>query len=174
MARRPVPLNRRYGGWTGAACAALVLFLTLGTLIAVAMRAEGASALRPNDWAAVRFTIWQAVVSAAISVVLAVPVARALARRQFWGRGALITILGAPFILPVIVAVLGLIAVFGRSGVLASVMGWPISVFGIHGVILAHVFFNLPLATRLILQGWLSRLARRRRLGRSSTLLRII
>ena len=123
MARRPVPLNRRYGGWTGAACAALVLFLTLGTLIAVAMRAEGASALRPNDWAAVRFTIWQAVVSAAISVVLAVPVARALARRQFWGRRALITILGAPFILPVIVAVLGLIAVFGRSGVLASVMG---------------------------------------------------
>lgn len=167
MARRPVPLNRRYGGWTGAACAALVLFLTLGTLIAVAIRAEGASALRPNDWAAVRFTIWQAVVSAAISVVLAVPVARALARRQFWGRGALITILGAPFILPVIVAVLGLIAVFGRSGVLASVTGWPISVFGIHGVILAHVFFNLPLATRLILQGWLSIPAERFKLAAS-------
>ncbi len=42
--------------------------------------------------------------------------ARALARRRFPGRGALIALMGAPFLLPVIVAVLGLLAVFGRSG----------------------------------------------------------
>ena len=30
----------------------------------------------------------------------------------------------------------------------------PISIYGFHGVVLAHVFFNLPLATRFILQGW--------------------
>ena len=92
-----------------------------------------------------------------LSIVLAVPVARALARRSFFGRGVLITILGAPFILPVIVAVLGLIAVFGRSGYLGNILVWaglePISIYGIHGVILAHVFFNLPLATRLISTG---------------------
>ncbi len=46
------------------------------------------------------------------------PVARALARRRFRGRGLLVTLLGAPFILPVIVAVLGLIAIFGRNGAL--------------------------------------------------------
>jgi thiamine transport system permease protein len=98
------------------------------------------------------------VLSAALSVVLAIPVARALARRDFWGRRALITLLGAPFILPVIVAVLGLLAVFGRAGWISTALGWfgfdPISVYGLHGVVLAHVFFNLPLATRLILQGW--------------------
>jgi len=44
-----------------------------------------------------------------------VPVARALARRRFVGRGLLVTLLGAPFILPVIVAVLGLLAVFGSE-----------------------------------------------------------
>ena len=27
-------------------------------------------------------------------------------------------------------------------------------IYGLHGVVLAHVFFNLPLATRLILQAW--------------------
>jgi thiamine transport system permease protein len=93
-------------------------------------------------------------------VSLAVPVARALARRRFWGRGALITLLGAPFILPVIVAVLGLLTVFGRSGVLnqfGAALGLPlVSIYGLHGVVLAHVFFNLPLATRLLLQGWQS------------------
>ena len=75
-------------------------------------------------------------------------------------RGALVALLGAPFILPVIVAVLGLLTVFGRSGVLnqfGAALGLPsVSIYGLHGVVLAHVFFNLPLATRLLLQGWQS------------------
>ena len=34
-------------------------------------------------------------------------------------------------------------------------MGLPkLQIYGLHGVVLAHVFFNLPLATRLLLQGW--------------------
>lgn len=155
----------------GAGALALVLALTLGTLGAVALRAEVGAGLGPADWAAVRFTLIQAVLSAALSAALAVPVARALARRRFAGRGLLITLLGAPFILPVIVAVLGLIAVFGRSGIvsqaLISVGLEPISIYGFHGVVLAHVFFNLPLATRLILQGWLAIPAERFRLAAS-------
>jgi thiamine transport system permease protein len=146
-----------------------VLLLTLGTLGAVAWRAEWGSGLGAADWAAIRFTIFQALLSAGISVALAIPVARALARRQFRGRQLLITLLGAPFLLPVIVAVLGLLAVFGRSGLIndaLSVLGFPpISIFGMHGVVLAHVFFNLPLAIRFILQGWLSIPAERFRLA---------
>lgn len=150
---------------------ALVVLLTLGTLMAVAMRAEVGSGLSGADWAAIRFTLTQSFVSALLSVLLAIPVARALARRQFWGRGVLITLLGAPFILPVIVAVLGLLAVFGRNGVLNSALaaiGLPeVSIYGFHGVVLAHVFFNLPLATRFLLQGWLAIPAERFRLAAS-------
>ncbi|MBR9844315.1 MAG: thiamine/thiamine pyrophosphate ABC transporter permease ThiP, partial [Rhodobacteraceae bacterium] len=44
------------------------------------------------------------------------------------------------------------------SGVLNAALRWAglpeVQVYGLHGVVLAHVFFNLPLATRLILQGW--------------------
>ncbi|MEO0864737.1 MAG: thiamine/thiamine pyrophosphate ABC transporter permease ThiP, partial [Pseudomonadota bacterium] len=65
---------------------------------------------------------------------------------------------GAPFILPVIVAVMGLLTIFGRNGWLNAVLGAlglpEVSIYGAHGVVLAHVFFNMPLATRLILQGW--------------------
>lgn len=142
----------------GAAVVALLLLLIFGTLAAVALRAEGASQFRPSDWAALRFTLWQAFFSATISVALAIPVARALARQRFPGRGILITLLGAPFILPVLVAVLGLLTVFGGSGWLNAplrAMGLPgLSIYGAWGVVTAHVFFNLPLATRLILQAW--------------------
>ena len=105
--------------------------------------------------------------SAALSVLLAVPVARALARRRFPGRDLVVILLGAPFILPTIVAVLGLVAVFGRSGLVASATGWTPELYGPQGVVLAHVFFNLPLAVRLILQGWLSIPGERLRLAAS-------
>lgn len=143
----------------GAAAILLLLALIIGPLGALLWRAETPVALGVADFAAVRFTVLQATLSAFISVVLAVPVARALARRQFFGRGVLITLLGAPFILPVIVAVMGLLSVFGRGGIISEMLGWfglpPVHIYGLHGVVLAHVFFNLPLATRLILQGWL-------------------
>lgn len=146
------------GPGPGVGAAILVATLILGSLAAVALQAEGGGGIGPADWAAIRFTVTQAALSAGISVILAIPLARALARRRFAGRQALITLLGAPFILPVIVAVLGLLAVFGRSGWISDVLGLaglpPLRIYGLHGVVLAHVFFNLPLATRLILQGW--------------------
>ena len=139
---------------------ALVIVLSLGTLCAVALRADAGAGLQASDYAAIRFTVLQAVLSSGISCLLAIPVGRALARRNFVGRSILITLLGAPFILPVIVAILGILSVFGQSGLLAAfleMLGLPAPrIYGLHGVVLAHVFFNLPLATRLLLQGWLS------------------
>lgn len=140
------------------AAAGLVLALVLGPVLAVGIRGDWSGGLGPADWAALRFTVWQAALSALCSAALAVPVARALTRRRFPGRGLLLTLLGAPFLLPVIVAVLGLIAVFGRNGWISAglvALGLPpLSIYGLTGVVLAHVFLNLPLATRLILQGW--------------------
>lgn len=154
MAGRAQPVSALPG--TGAAL--LVAALILGTLGAVALRAEAGSGFGASDWAALRFTLTQAGLSALLSVGLAIPAARALARRRFPGRSLLIALLGAPFILPVIVAILGLLAVFGRAGWLSSLLGMfglePVQIYGLHGVVLAHVFFNLPLALRLILQGW--------------------
>lgn len=156
MAERTVEINT-VPGWIAAG---LVAVLILGTLGLVAMRADQITALSAADWAAIRFTLIQAILSALLSVILAIPVARALARRRFWGRETLISLLGAPFILPTIVAAIGLIAVFGRAGWISQIttaLGLaPLQIYGFHGVIIAHVFFNMPLATRLILEGWQS------------------
>jgi len=165
MASRARPL-----GLVAPALAVLLLALVIAPLAAVAARGAGLS-LGPADWAAVRFTLVQAVLSALLSTLLAIPVARALARRRFAGRGLLITLMGAPFLLPAVVAVLGLLAIFGRAGLLNSglaALGLPaFPIFGLQGVLLAHVFLNLPLAVRMILQGWLSIPAERIRLAQS-------
>lgn len=154
MAERAQPVS----AVPGVGAAGFLALLIFGTLAAVAFRAEPGGGLSGADWAAVRFTLLQASLSAIISVGLAVPVARALARRRFAGRRLLIALLGVPFILPVIVAVLGILEVFGRAGWISEALGLlglpPIRIYGLHGVVLAHVFLNLPLATRLILQGW--------------------
>ena len=168
MAHRALPLSVRAAGWAAAAFTAT---LVTGTLLAVALRAEAPARLGPADWAAVRFTLLQALASAALSCAAAVPVARALARRRFTGRAVLVTLLGAPFLMPSIVAVIGLLAVWGRSGWLSSLAAQaglpPLDVYGPLGVVLAHVFLNLPLATRLLLQGWLSIPSERFRLAAS-------
>lgn len=135
----------------------LVVMLVVAPVLALLSRA-GAGTMSASVWPAIRFTLLQASLSALISVSLAVPLAKALARRAFFGRGFLISLLGAPFLLPSIVAVLGLLAIWGRSGVLSDFLalfgGGPLDIYGLKGVLLAHVFFNLPLATRMLLQGW--------------------
>tara|TARA_R110002126_G_scaffold291803_1_gene459260 strand:+ start:68448 stop:70082 length:1635 start_codon:yes stop_codon:yes gene_type:complete len=108
-------------------------------------------------WRVTRFTLLQAVLSTALSVALAIPLARTLARRQsFFGRKWLLRLLAVPIGLPPIVAALGLIEIWGRHGLINTAMvaaglDNPISIYGLPGILIAHVFFNMPLATRLLL-----------------------
>ena len=168
MASRARPLAP--GAWAlSVALAALVL----GTALALALRADSFT-LRPAEWAALSFTLKQAALSALFSTLIAIPVARAMARRNFPGRGAMIVLMGAPFLLPVVVAVIGMLSVYGRNGVanqLLTALGLPpFSIFGLQGVVLTNVFFDLPLATRMILNGWLSIPAERFRLAETLSL----
>ncbi|APG92884.1 thiamine/thiamine pyrophosphate ABC transporter permease ThiP [Sinorhizobium americanum] len=109
-------------------------------------------------WRVTRFTLLQAGLSTALSILFAMPVARALARQaSFPGRIWMLRLMALPLGLPALVAALGLIEVWGRQGILnhvLSAMGQqPISVYGLFGILLAHVFFNMPLAARLMLAG---------------------
>lgn len=138
----------------------LPLLLVLAALFALYQVAEPTSNALLDRYTlrALSFTVVQAILSALLSVALAIPLARAFARRTFPGRALLLSLFGAPFILPVIVAILGLLAVWGQTGWVNQLLGADkasgFSIYGLHGVLLAHVFFNLPLATRILLQGW--------------------
>ncbi|MBC7479135.1 MAG: ABC transporter permease subunit [Pseudorhodobacter sp.] len=168
MANHPRPLNLGALLLAGGLAA-----LVLGTALALALRADQFS-LRPAEWAALRFTLKQAALSALVSGGLAVPLARALARRRFWGRGVIVTLLGAPFLLPIVVAVIGILSVYGRTGIanqmLAALHLPTVSVFGLQGVVLTNVFFNLPLCARILLNGWQAIPAERFRLAETLNL----
>ncbi|MBL4806840.1 MAG: thiamine/thiamine pyrophosphate ABC transporter permease ThiP [Rhodobacteraceae bacterium] len=157
MAVRAQPINKGIA-LAGSAAILVVALLVLAPVGALFARAEGAGGISTYGWSVVRFTVFQAVLSALISVTLAIPVASALARRDFRGRGLVLSLMGAPFLLPSIVAVFGLLAIWGRSGIfsdiLASFGAGPLDIYGLTGILLAHVFFNLPLVVRMILQGW--------------------
>jgi thiamine transport system permease protein len=108
-------------------------------------------------WSVLSFTLWQAGLSTLLSVGLAVPVARALSRcSNFPGRKWLLTLFGLPLALPALVAVFGILAVYGGRGWLnglGTAFGLPAlpNIYGLDGILLAHTFFNLPLAIRLLL-----------------------
>ncbi|MBZ9760003.1 thiamine/thiamine pyrophosphate ABC transporter permease [Mesorhizobium sp. CA8] len=105
-----------------------------------------------------RFTLWQAALSTLLSVAPALLVARALSRHPaFPGRGLILQLFTVPLALPAIVAALGILALYGRAGCFAGAFArlgageWP-GIYGLSGILVAHVFFNLPLATRLFLE----------------------
>ena len=109
-------------------------------------------------WRIARFTLWQAALSTLVSVVPALALARALSRHpSFPGRATVLRLFALPLGLPAIVAALGLLELYGRAGYLAGPFGWiggdtwP-GIYGLAGILVAHAFLNIPLATRLFLE----------------------
>ncbi|MGL5431452.1 MAG: thiamine/thiamine pyrophosphate ABC transporter permease, partial [Plesiomonas shigelloides] len=149
------------GRWPGIVAGGLLLVLAAAALLSLLWQAPQQAGLEvlhdPYVWHLLRFTFWQAALSALLSVLPALFLARALARRQFVGRRLLLRLCSMTLVLPVLVAVFGLISVYGQEGWLAQLcralgLEYRFSPYGLQGILLAHVFFNLPLATRLLLQ----------------------
>ena len=102
----------------------------------------------------VLFTLEQAALSTLLSILGAIPLAVALHRARFAGRRAILRLFLLPQALPVLVGALAIIAVWGRNGVVSDALDLAglarLDVYGLSGILLAHVFFNLPLAARLM------------------------
>lgn len=147
--------------WPGLGIASALLLLAaagLGALIREASLPD-VSQLWGNRYlrTVITFTVWQAFLSVLLSLLVAVPVARMLARHPaFPGRSGLLRLMELSLVLPSIVAVSGLVSVYGRQGWFTGIAGDWLSVswniYGINGIVLAHVFFNAPLAARILLQ----------------------
>ncbi|MBM3520577.1 MAG: thiamine/thiamine pyrophosphate ABC transporter permease ThiP, partial [Alphaproteobacteria bacterium] len=136
--------------------------VTLG-LAPVFLLGLGGEGLAIDDYFAgiLKFTLLQAFLSTFFSLLLGLPVALALARRRFPGREFLIRLLALPLSLPAIVGVLGILTIFGRSGFL----GGAVEPYGLTGILVAHVFFNFPLAARMALASLEAQPAENQRLG---------
>jgi thiamine transport system permease protein len=106
------------------------------------------------------FTLEQAALSTLLSAAFAVPVALALeSLPRFAGRRALLALFAVPLALPAIAVVLGLVTLYGRNGLIAdglAMAGLSLrpDIYGLTGILIAHVFFNMPLTVRLLLKAF--------------------
>lgn len=132
----------------GVATAIVLLAVLAGFLPVLAIGiGEGTARIDRYLLQVAGFTILQAGLSTLLSVAAGIPVARALARRRFPGRGLVLRLFALPLALPSIVVILGIVEVYGARGWLGGI----VDLYGLTGILLAHVFFNFPLAARILL-----------------------
>ena len=159
---RPVDLGRRLSGREGAGRARALPGLTAISAIVGATLALlyawpishvvsrslhwrafaevfGNHRLRSVAW----FTLWQALLSTALVVAIALPTAGILARYRVPGRRLLMALVSVPFTLPTVVVGAAFLALapFGHRQ-------------GVAPVIAAHVFFNVGLMIRALTNAW--------------------
>jgi thiamine transport system permease protein len=148
--------------WIGAGAGALALIAAFCALALMMLVIGGGE---EDSWPpagyvsrVALFTVGQAAASTILSLILGLPVALAMARRQqFLGRPLLLALMILPLGLPVLPVVFGIVEVWGRQGwvndlMRSTGMDGGFSIYGLGGILLAHVFFNLPLAARLMLR----------------------
>ncbi|PJG85845.1 thiamine/thiamine pyrophosphate ABC transporter permease ThiP [Conservatibacter flavescens] len=105
----------------------------------------------------IKFSFGQAFLSALLSVIIGVIFARALFYQSFYGKRFLLKLFSLTFVLPALVAIFGVIGIYGNQGWLArSAVLFGIDfqphIYGLTGILITHLFFNIPLAARMFLQ----------------------
>ena len=135
---------------------ALALIVAVVGLALAGLTIAGGSTDLGGSWVYIRrvvvLSLGQAALSTILSLALGAAIALALARRtRFPGRGLLTAAMNVATVLPAIVVVFAVVAVFGRSGWLGDltrIIGLDLGswLYGLPGILIAHVFFNAPIA----------------------------
>ncbi|MEW6515893.1 MAG: ATP-binding cassette domain-containing protein [candidate division FCPU426 bacterium] len=140
------------------------LLLLFGVLFPVATLIFGQSphnlllVLRDREIVdAIGVTLFTATVATLLLGVIVLPLAYAVARTDFWGKPALLSVIDIPIVIPQSVAGIALLSVFGKQQILG---GWLFDAFGLRfdgtmlGIILAQVFVALPFFFRSALAAY--------------------
>jgi thiamine transport system permease protein len=144
-------LNRIPGWLVGALVAVPTIGLAVFyvwpfvTLIveAVSLESVGTTLSRRRTWSIVWFTLWQAVLSTALTLIIGIAPAWVTARFEFVGRRLLLSLLTAVFVLPTVVMGAAFLALLPDS---IDRTAWA--------VIGAHVVFNLAVVVRTVGAVW--------------------
>lgn len=114
------------------------------------------------------FTVGQASLSTALTIVPAVWGAYLFTRYQFPGKSLLLSLATLPFVLPTVVVAAAFSALIGQRGIINTVL---IKIYALEDapiqlertlalVLIAHVFYNYAVALRMIYSYWANQSAR--------------
>lgn len=149
---------------------ALFYFYPLGSILEASFKRSGAGfaapllealaskSLRGILW----FTIWQAALSTALTLLIGLPGAYLLARYDFRGKSLIRSLTGIPFVLPTLVVAAAFNSVLGPRGFvnLALMEMFDLSqppiqfIYTIGAILTAHVFYNTTIVLRLVGDFW--------------------
>lgn len=159
----PLSSSRSRQWWRGALVAPPLLFLVVffvwpvTAIIVRGLRPDGVwdlsaigdvvtdPVIRRVAW----FTLWQAVASTVLTIVVGLPGAALFARYQFAGKRVLWAALLVPFVLPTVVVGVAFLGVLGPNGVSGADLSGTI-----WAVLIAHVFFNYAVVVRTVGGYW--------------------
>ena len=134
--------------WLAIAPALLLLVFFVWPLAGIVARAASGAAfatlfanpaIAPVLW----FTVWQALASTLLTLVVALPVTHILARYHFAGRRLLLALVSTAFVLPTVVVGAAFLALLPPA--------WHRTVWAI---IAAHVYFNSAVVVRVVGSRW--------------------
>lgn len=105
------------------------------------------------------FTFFQALVSTILSIIIGLPGAWILSHYNFPGKRFIKAVITIPFILPAILVVLGFVLFFGKNGTVNTLLrSLGLSelkiLYSFKAIIIAHIFYNFPIAIRIISSLW--------------------
>lgn len=138
------------------AIAALIVAV-LGSILAAAATQHPSPSSRVDLPYLLGTTVLQATLSTALSLGAGIALAWALNRLRFPGRGLVVGLLASAIVTPGIVVAFGLITVWGRSGWFSTasttLFGLPMDIplFGLGGIVAAHLILDGAFATRILL-----------------------
>ncbi|MCY4539811.1 MAG: iron ABC transporter permease [Chloroflexi bacterium] len=108
------------------------------------------------------FTLYQAALSTALTLVLALPCAYVFSRYRFPGKSLLLALATLPFVLPTVVVAMAFMSLIGRRGLVNDLL---MTLFSLDYtpvqlertlaiVIIVHVFYNFAIALRIMTSYW--------------------
>ena len=116
----------------------------------------------PWNLRVIAFSLFQAFLSALLSILVGLPGAWLLTHYNFPGQRWFRLLTYLPFILPSILVVLAMVLFFGNNGWinrgLMALLGTeepPVQfLYSLSGILIAHIFYNFPIAMKIIGDQW--------------------
>ncbi|WP_373818976.1 thiamine/thiamine pyrophosphate ABC transporter permease ThiP [Glaesserella sp.] len=105
-----------------------------------------------------KYSVLQAGLSAIFSVFFGILLARSFFYLHFRGKTLLYKVISFAWALPSLVVIFAIIGVWGNSGWIGqwlAIVGieWEFKLYGLQGILIAHVFLNTPLVAKYCLEG---------------------
>lgn len=147
LPRRPLRLVA--GAAIGLGIAATIA-LVLWSIASTAATEPGAGS-RVDVMHLLVMTATQAGLTTVLSLAVGMAVAWALNRLRFPGRDLIVGLFASAIVTPGIIVAFGLLAIWGRAGWVADLTGFQFPIFGLGGILFAHVILDASFAARILL-----------------------